>query len=624
MPADFDSESDEQPGWLSGAIAAGCVVAMGTHFLLRWQWPDQSAWHPWPLWLLLATGGLVVVWDLGKKLLRGQFSSDLLAAVSIVASLLMGEYLAGTIIVLMASGGEAIEAFAVRSASSVLRELARRMPVIAHRRREETMEDVAVDVLEPGDVLAIYPHEICPVDGIVVEGHGTMDESFLTGEPYNMSKTPGTEVISGALNGESGLVIRATRRPTDSRYAQIMKVMEGSQQQRPRMRRLGDQLGAWYTPLALAVATIAAVIAWNPTRFLAVIIAATPCPLLIAIPVAIVGAVSLAARRGIIIKDPAVLELVDSCTTWIFDKTGTLTYGQPRLVEQVIASELNARQVLSLVASVERYSKHPLASAILRQAEEEGVPQTPAEEVHEPPGQGLRARVQGRNITVTSRKLLQTAGSPLVDTLPPQSAGMECVVVIDGQFAAVYRFRDAPRTDGGSFIRHLQPRHRVAKVLLVSGDRESEVRYLADAVGITDVRAEQSPEQKLEIVRAENKQGRTLFVGDGINDAPALAAATVGVAFGAANDITGAAAGAVVLDTSLAKVDEFLHISRRMRQIALQSAVGGIVVSLVGMLIAAFGYLPPVGGAILQEVVDVVAVLNAVRVAIPPRELTDY
>lgn len=619
-----DQDDENSQNWIPAAIAIGCVVAILSYWGLRVQFPEQTAWHPWPLWGILVFGGLPVVWELSQKLFQGRFSSDLLAAISIVTSVILGEYLAGTIVVLMASGGEAIEALAVRSASSVLRALARRMPSVAHRRIGDQVEDVAVDQLQVEDVIVVYPHEIAPVDGIVVVGHGTMDESFLTGEPYNMSKTPGAEVISGALNGETALTIRATRRAVDSRYAQIMRVMEGSQQHRPQLRRLGDQLGAWYTPLAIVVAILAAVISWNPVRFLAVIIAATPCPLLIAIPVAIVGAISLSARRGIIIKDPAVLEQAYLCSTLIFDKTGTLTYGQPQLTEQLVAPGRTAEEVLALVASLERYSKHPLAAAILRQGDAQKISLLEASSVHEPPGQGLQGSVGGLHVEVTHRKKILAQQPQLAEELPEQVAGMECIILIDGHYAATYRFRDAPRTDGSSFIRHLTPRHRVQKIMLVSGDRLSEVEYLAAAVGITEVHAQQSPEQKLELVRAETKQANTLFVGDGINDAPALAAATVGLAFGSANDITGAAAGAVILDSSLAKVDEFLHISQRMRRIALQSAVGGIALSLLGMLVAAFGYLPPIGGAILQEVIDVVAVLNAVRVAIPPRELTDY
>jgi heavy metal translocating P-type ATPase len=580
--------------------------------------------HQVPLLAALVLGGIPLVTDLFVKLLRLEFGSDLLAGLSIVTATILGEYLAGTLVVLMLSGGEALEAYAVRSASSVLAALARRMPSVAHRRTGGTVTDVALDDVAVGDVLVVFPHEICPVDGTVMEGHGVMDESYLTGEPYQMSKTPGAAVISGAINGETALVIRADRRAVDSRYAKIMEVMRASEQRRPRLRRLGDQLGAWYTPLAVVIALAAWAVSGDVVRFLAVLVVATPCPLLIAIPVAIIGAISLAARRGIIIRDPAVLEKIDTCHTAIFDKTGTLTYGQPKLTEAVIAPGWEEKVVLALVAGLERYSKHPLAGAILEAARTRGLPVFDAGEVSERPGQGLRGTVAGRAIQIGSRKQIVAQHPQAADSLPPVAGGMECVIAVDGRYAGTLRFRDQPRAEGASFMRHLGPKHALDRVLIVSGDRESEVRYLADRVGVRETYAGQSPEQKVEIVRAETRRANTVFLGDGINDAPALTAATVGIAFGQNSDITTEAAGAVIMDTSLEKVDELLHISRRLRQVALQSAVGGMALSLVGMGFAAAGYLPPVAGAVLQEAIDVIAVVNALRVAWPPRSLTDF
>jgi P-type E1-E2 ATPase len=276
------------------------------------------------------------------------------------------------------------------------------------------------------------------------------------------------------------------------------------------------------------------------------------------------------------------------------------------------------------VASLERYSKHPLASAVIEAAQTTGSPLLEANEIREPPGEGLRGIVGGRSVQVTSRKKMIAQNPDLVKTIPPFAGGMECVIAIDGRYAATLRFRDQPRAEGASFVRHLGPKHLFDRLMIVSGDRESEVRYLAEQVGIAEVHASQTPEQKVDIVRRETKRANTVFLGDGINDAPALTAATVGLAFGQNSDITAEAAGAVILDTSLEKVDEFLHISRRLRRILLQSAVGGIALSLVAMGLAAVGYLPPVAGAIMQEVIDVLAVLNALRVAFPPKTLTDY
>ncbi|RYX80268.1 cadmium-translocating P-type ATPase, partial [bacterium] len=461
---------------------------------------------------------------------------------------------------------------------------------------------------------------ICPVDGTVVSGHGTMDESYLTGEPFQITKTSGSGVMSGAINGEAALTILVTKRAIDSRYAKIMEVMRESESKRPQLQRLGDQLGTFYTPLALVVAGGAWIVSGDPVRFLAVLVIATPCPLLIAIPVAIIGSISLCARRSIIVKSPVVLEQIAGCRTAIFDKTGTLTYGEPKLVEQKVAPGFGEDEVLSLVAGVERYSKHPLARAILSAAKEARLALPEASEVSEQPGKGLLGTVSGRHVQVTSRNKLDAHDSVL---LPPVEGGLECVVLIDDVYAATLRFRDAPRAESRSFITHLGPKHQFQRVMIVSGDRESEVRYLAHQVGIGEIKSQKSPEEKLAIVRAETARAKTLYVGDGINDAPAMMAATVGMAIGQNSDVTTEAAGVVIMDNSLRKVDEFMHISRRMRSIALQSAVGGMVLSLGGMLFAASGHLSPVNGAISQEIIDVLAVLNALRAAFPPRVLAD-
>lgn len=612
-----------------GAIAAASLTAIAVHLLLRFVVPVDGApagqpWHTIPLLVALLVGGVPLVYGLARRVVRFEFSSDLLAGLSIVTAVILGEYLAGTLVVLMLSGGQALEAYAVRRASSALEALARRMPILAHRRQNGAVVDVPLAEVTVGDTLVVLPHESCPVDGEVVEGHSTMDESYLTGEPYVLSKAVGAAVLSGAINGEGALTIRATRTAPDSRYATIMRVMRESEQRRPRLRRLGDQIGAVYTPLAVAIAAAAWVASGDPVRFLAVLVVATPCPVLIAIPVAIIGSVSLAARRGIVVRDPAILEQIDTCRTAIFDKTGTLTYGEPALTEIWTAGDVSEQDVLQATSSLEQYSRHPLASAVLDAARRAGVPLLDASEVRERPGEGLHGVIGGRPVRVTSRAKLAASHPTLALQLPPQAGGLECVVLIEERKVALCRFRDEPRAEGRSFIGHLSPRHGFARVLLVSGDRESEVRYLADKVGITEVYASQSPEQKLALVRKETRHANTVFMGDGINDAPALTAATVGIAFGQGSDVTTEAAGAVVLDSALHRVDELLHIGRRMRRIALQSAVGGMAVSVVAMLVAAAGYLPPVPGALVQEAIDVVAVLNALRASVAPAVLTDY
>ena len=607
----------------STVIAVLTLVAILTSLLLRFGLHTEIARWRLPLLLSLGLGGLPLLYELLRKLLRGEFGSDLLGGISIITSVLLGEYLAGAIIVLMLAGGEALESYALRSASSVLAALAKRMPSVAHRKSGPAIVDIALAEVAVGDTLVIFPHDICPVDGVVTEGHGMMDESYLTGEPFQITKTSGSNVISGAINGESALTIRTTQRAADSRYAKIMEVMRESESKRPNLQRLGDRLGAIYTPVALAVALLAWGLSGESLRFLAVLVIATPCPLLLAIPIAIIGSISLCARRAIIVRTPAVLEQISGCRTAIFDKTGTLTYGAPKLTEQLIAPGFAPQEVLTLVASLERYSKHPLARAILDAAQAAGITLPEASEVGEQPGQGLRGTVTGRHVQVTSRNKAVAQKMTGVEQLPPVAGGLECVVAVDGHYAGVLRFRDAPRAESGSFVRHLGPKHQFSRVLLVSGDRDAEVRYLAGQVGITEIYAEQSPEQKLALVRAETVKARTLYVGDGINDAPAMMAATVGMAIGQNSDVTAEAAGVVVMDNSLEKVDEFMHISRRMRVIALQSAIGGMALSVIGMIFAATGHLSPVSGAVTQEVIDILAVLNALRAAWPPRAISD-
>jgi heavy metal translocating P-type ATPase len=572
---------------------------------------------PWPLYVVLGLGGAPLLWELLKKLFALDFGSDLLAGMSILTAIALEQYLVGSIVVLMLSGGAALEDYAMQRASAVLSALAKRMPRIAHRRKGTEVADISLDQVAVGDVLTVLPHETCPVDGTVIAGRGTMDESFLTGEPFRIAKLPGAAVISGAINGDAVLEIEATKLPVDSRYAQIMRVMQQAEESRPAMRRIADRLGSWYTPLALAVAGLGWGLSGDPSRFLGVLVIATPCPLLIAIPVAILGAISLAARRAIIIKDPAMLERIDTCRTFIFDKTGTLTYGRPALTDILTAPGRDRRQVLSWAASLEQFSKHPLAGAVIAAAEAEGVPLEATADVSEKPGQGLVGHIGPLLLQITARNKVTCTD------LPPVAPGMECILLVDGQYVAALRFHDAPRKESHPFIEHLKPRHGVAKVMLLSGDREAEVRYLAAQVGITEVLYSKSPEEKVAIVRQETLAAPTLFVGDGINDAPAMQAATVGIAFGQNSDVTAEAADAVILEASLQKVDELIHIGRRLRRIALECAVGGMALSLIGMVAAATGYLPPVAGAIAQEVIDLVAVLNALRMALPTDDLSD-
>jgi heavy metal translocating P-type ATPase len=576
-----------------------------------------------PLLAVIVIGGIPLLFQIITKLRRGSIGADFLGAIELVAATLLDQYLAAILIIIMLSGGQALEAYAMRKASSVLRALSDRMPLKAHRKTVVGTEEIDLSAIAIGDEIVVFPHETAPVDGVVTAGHGSMDESYLTGEPYQVAKTVGAAVLSGAINGEAVLTIRAEKLPIDSRYAQIMEVMQEAEQKRPRLTRLGDQLGGVFGVFALIASGIVWWVTGDALRFLSVLVIATPCPLIIAIPITIIGAISLAARCGIIIKDPTVLERLPTCRTAIFDKTGTLTYGKPELTEIFPAAGLDKNDILARAASLERYSKHPLAQAIIQAATTAKLPLIEAESVSEKPGQGLTGIVKAQEIRVTHRKKLLQTSPAIAATLPPTAAGLECIIMLDGQYAATFRFRDAPRVDGKSFIGHLSPKHQFNKIMLVSGDRESEVTYLAELLGIQETLASQSPEQKVAIVRAETAKAPTLFMGDGINDAPALASATVGIAFGQHSSVTAEAAGVVIMENSLTKVDELLHISTRLRQIALQSAIGGMALSLIGMGFAAAGHITPVQAALFQEIIDVLAIANALRLSLGKTIQTD-
>lgn len=605
----------------SVVIAALSLCLIALHLILRFVVRADETTCSFPLAVILFVGGIPLLFELFQKLAQREFGADFLAGIAIIASIFLHEYLAGAIIVFMFSGGNALEDFALRNASSVLKALANRMPSVAHCRKAGQVSDIRIEDIQVGDTLLVYPHEICPVDGIVIEGNGHMNESFLTGEPFEIDKTPGSSVISGAINGATALTIQATKLAIDSRYAKIVEVLKKSEQNKPHIRRLADRLGGYYTPAALTIACLAWGLSGDPIRFLAVLMIATPCPLLIGIPVAVIGSVALAAKRGIIIKNPTVLEQIEECSVAIFDKTGTLTYGHPQVSEIVCAPANTEKELLSLAAAIERYSKHPLAHAILETAQKQKVPLLTASEIHEIPGEGLKGIVTGRKVQVTGRNNTIFKNEKY---LPETAAGLECILLVDEKYAGLFRFRDTPRPEGLAFIQHLNPKHNLDRAIIVSGDRESEVRYLAEKVGITEIYAEKSPEEKLAIVKAETMKAKTIYAGDGINDAPALMAATVGIAIGRNSDITSESAGAVIMDSSLEKVDELMHIGRRMRSIALQSAIGGMALSFIGVYLAAIGHLSPVWGGILQEGIDLLAILNALRAALPPKVLTDY
>ncbi|TAL65353.1 MAG: HAD family hydrolase, partial [Legionella sp.] len=389
-----------------------------------------------PLLFLIIIGGIPLFLQIFSKLLRGNWGADSLAAIALVTGIILQQYLAASLIILMLASGQTLERYARHKASSVLLALVNRMPTLAHRKSNGEIVDIPLVDMNINDEIVIYPHETCPVDGLVIEGNGTMDESYLTGEPYQISKAPGAAVLSGAINGESVLIIQAAKLPVDSRYATIVKVLEEAEQKRPSIRRLGDQIGAIFAPVALLFAAGTWYFTNDAVRFLAVLVIATPCPLLIAIPITIISAISRAAKQAIIIKDPIVLEQLPTCTTAIFDKTGTLTYGQPTLTDIYTAQNYTKEQILQYVGSLERYSKHPLASAVIKATQERHIDLLESTNVSEKPGQGLNGIINHRKVNVTSRKKLLEMMPESKSLLPPVSPGLECIILLDSQYAA--------------------------------------------------------------------------------------------------------------------------------------------------------------------------------------------
>ncbi len=600
---------------LSVASVASLVIHYFAKFALK---IDEN----YSLFFVLIVGGIPLLIQIFLKIIKGNLGADLIAFMALILAIYLHENVAGVLIILMLASSQALEEFASHRASFVLEALAQRMPTIAHLKSENNFFDTEIAKIKINDLIAIFPHEICPIDGEVVEGRGSMDESYLTGEPYRISKTIGSKVLSGAINGESLFVIKTEKLPADSRYGKIMEVMKQAKEQRPEIRKLADKIGAIFAPITIIIASTSYYFTHDLTNFLAVLTIATPCPLLIAVPIAIISAISISARQGIIIKDARILEKLSICTTAIFDKTGTLTFGEPNISEIIALDEFSAEEILQKTASLERYSRHPLAGSILKEAQKRNLILLDAQDISEKPGYGMIGNIGEQEIIITSRKKIHEF-QPSKIPLPELSDGMECVIIINKKVAGILHFRDLERPESKSFINHLAPNHNFKKIILLSGDRDSEVNYLAEKLGINNYFSSQSPEQKLEIVKKETQNAPTLFMGDGINDAPALMLASVGIAFGQGNNITSESSGAVILESNLLKVDELIHISIFTRKIILQSAIGGMVFSVVGMILASFGLISPSEGAIAQQIIDAVAIVNALRLTITKNVVSD-
>ena len=543
---------------------------------------------------------------------------------AIVTALLLGEPLAGLIVVLMQTGGEALERYAQGRASAAVRELEAAAPRIAHRLVGSTVADVAAETVIIGDELLLRPGELLACDAVVLKGRSQVDASRLTGEPVPVSAQPGIHLLSGSLNLDGPLTVRATAPAGESQYARIVELVRTAQESKAPLQRLADRYAAWFTPLTLAVCAGAYFLSGDPTRVLAVLVVATPCPLILATPVAVVGGINRAARRGIIFRHGTALEQLGSVAVAIFDKTGTLTIGRPEVARVLGTPPFTSDEVLRLAGGVEQGSGHLLARALVHEAETRRIALPTAGGVTEAPGQGVWGQVEGQWVTVGGWSFVVSrhpGAEPALRRLlgPASSAGLRAYVAVDGRGAGLVEYADRLRPELVGFIPRLG-RLGIRRVLLLSGDDQANTTAVGHAIGIDEAHGDLLPEAKVAYVQRLIKEGeRVVMVGDGTNDAPALSSATVGIALAAGGGgISAEAADAVILADDLTRVAEAMEISRHTLRIARQSIWTGLGLSGAAMVVASLGHIPPVAGALLQEVIDVAVILNALRAAFPP------
>lgn len=571
--------------------------------------------------MLIATGGVVVV-QTARRAWHGQWASDLIAALAIVGAIAMDQPLAGLIVVVMQTGGEALERFAEGRASDALRKLEADRPMHAHLQQGDRVVDVAANEVKPGDLIVVRPGELVPCDGAVTEGTGSLDTSRLTGEPLPQTIGPGSTVMSGSINGDRAFVMRATADAAASQYARIVELVRSALESKAPFQRLADRYAVWFTPIAILIAAAAAALSRDWNRALAVLVVATPCPLILAAPIAFIGGINRAARRQIIVRNGGALERLSRVTVGVFDKTGTLTIGKPTVSEVIPSPPFDRRQLLQLAASVDQSSSHLMARTLVDAALEENLTLESVRDATESPGRGVIGRVGSQVVAVGSHAFI----SSLVSANATEGAsmlpidGLVAYVAVDGGYAGSVRYADALRPGVQAILEDLASLGLRRRILL-SGDHEANVRSTAALLGITDARGDLLPGDKVAVVGELVAAGdAVLMVGDGTNDAPALAAATVGIALGGhGGGVTTEAADIVLLVDDLSRVGDAIRISRRTMSIARESVWVGLTLSGVAMVVAAFGFIPPVTGALLQEVIDVAVILNALRASVPSR-----
>lgn len=593
---------------LAGIVAGALVAAAGG----RATWRD-GAWY-----IGLAAAGLPVVWRAMERVRAGNLATDLVAVLAIVGASVLQQPLAGLIVVLMLTGGEALEQLAERRASDAVRALEGAAPRIAHRiGADGTIEDVAVDAIRANDVLLLRPGEMVPCDSEVVDGRSHVDTSPITGEPVPVACERGVPLLSGVLNLEGSLSVRATRVANESQYARIVALVREAQASKAPLHRLADRYAIWFTPLVIAICVITWLLTRDATRVLAVLVVATPCPLILATPVAIVGGINAAARRQIIVRHGAALEGLAEVRTAIFDKTGTITIGLP-VVDRVRAMPgVSEAELLHLAGSVEQGSGHLLARSVVQAARDGDVRLSAAFHVSESAGRGVAGTVEGRAVVVGSRSFLagrHPAAAAALDGLTETARGLRAYVSADGRAVGIIEFADQVRPGAGRLVADLA-RLGIRRVVLLSGDAEAQTRAVAHEVGIAEAWGDLLPEDKVRLVREFAASGEgVVMIGDGTNDAPALSAATVGVAMAAhGGGIAAEAADVILLADDVSRVADALRIARRALRIARQSIWVGLALSGVAIVFATLGFIAPTVGAILQEVIDVAVIVNALR-----------
>ena len=570
----------------------------------------------------LVISGTPLIWRTVHEALRGHFATDVVATLAVVTAVIQQQPLAGLVVTLMQTGGEALERYAEGRASDAVSALEAEAPRRANRLRggaDTPTEDVEVSEIRVGDFLLVRPGEMIPCDGVVEQGHAHVDTARITGEPVPVTAGPGTQLLSGCINIDGALTMRAEAIAHESQYERIVELVRSAQASKAPLQRLADRYAQWFTPLTLAVCAIAYFVSGDSSRVLSVLVVATPCPLLLATPVAIIGGINRAARRLIVIRSGGALEQLATISSVVFDKTGTLTIGRPAVSDVVALGTFAERQMLTLAASVEERSGHLLARSVVDAARDRGVRLRDATMVLESPGRGIRGSVDGRTIEIGSRAYVE-AGLRRAQRLPDAAPGLRAYVSVDGAPAGYIDFADQIRPGLPDLFARLRGLG-VGHLVILSGDSIAHTKAVAEEAGISDARGELLPSGKVDAVNELVARGeRVLMVGDGTNDAPALSAATVGMALaGHGGGISAEAADVVVLADDLSRVHEAIDIGKRTMHIARQSIIVGLVVSGAAMSVAAAGFIPPVLGAVFQEALDVAVILNALRSSRSPR-----